>query len=173
MWKKFLKGRTPGCKQGRGRQFWERTTSVYILLVAVKPIHLEPKESSCWRKAVISSRKYKTNIPFLVIQLNKTHCCPVSVKFLLHLMSQVQGNPGPHSEVWRAWGWQVSVSWLPVSTAVPICQLWLHRCAALHRPAVLSRPAAPLSDRGFESESCWLHTKLEQLKGRICLSSGF
>lgn len=118
MWKKFLKGRTPRCKQGRGRQFWERTTSVYILLVAVKPIHLEPKESSCWRKAVISSRKYKTNIPFLVIQLNKTHCCPVSVKFLLHLMSQVQGNPGPHSEVWRAWGWQVSVSWLPVSTAV-------------------------------------------------------
>lgn len=92
------------CKQGRGRQFWERTMSVYILLVAVKPIHLELKESSCWRKAVISSRKYKTNIPFLVIQLNKTHCCPVSVKFLLHLMSQVQGNPGPHSEVWRAFG---------------------------------------------------------------------
>lgn len=144
-------------------------TSVYILLVTLKPIHLELKESSCWRKAVISSRKYKTNTVFLVIQLNKTHCCPVSVKFLLCLMSQVQRNSGLLSEVWRSWGWQVSVSWLPMSTAVPLCWLWPQRCAALHWPAMHSWPAGPLSDHSSEFKSCWPHTGMEQLKGWIYL----
>lgn len=64
-------------------------TSVYILLITVKPIHLELKESSYWRKAAISSRKCNTNTTVLVIQVNKTHCRPISVKFLLYIMPQV------------------------------------------------------------------------------------
>lgn len=167
-WKNFFKGKTWKCKLGRRRLFWEPITSVYVLLVTVKPTHLELKESSVWSKAVISNRKHKTNSPFSGIQVNKTHCCPVSVKFLLYLKSQAHRNPGSHSEVWRFWGWQVSVSWFPVSPAVPLCQLRLHRCAALHRPAVHSWPAESLSDHSFGFKSCWLHTEMEQLKGWIC-----
>lgn len=169
-WKKLLKSKTRKCKLGRRRLFWEPKTSAYIFLGTGKPIHLELKESSCWRKAVISRRQDKTSSSFSVIQVNKTHCCPASVTFLLCLMSQVQRNPGPHSEVWRSWGWQVSVSWFPKSKTVPLCQLWLYRCAALHRAAVHSPPAAPLSVHSFEFKSCWLHTEMQQqLKGWICL----
>lgn len=157
-WKKLLKGKPQKCKLGRRKLFWEPITSAYIFLATGKLIHLELKESRCWRKALISRRKDKTSSSFSVIQVNKTHCCPASVTFLLRLMSQVQRNPGPHSEVWRSWGWQLSVSWLPKSTAVP---LW----AAVHSP-----PAAPLSVHSFEFKSCWLHTEIQkQLKGWICL----